>query len=317
MGLFGKKKEKEEERGTCPICGKTLPKIAYVLDGQEICDECRGVINLPKGVMKDITLDEFKEYMVFRERNDMLKQKFQTTRKVDFGWFKDKILFDENNRLLCMDKKLKEPVFEGCQVKSFEIREDDALLYSGSAEELIRYTSTVPERVRAMAPQIDQLRMQIDMKREMERMLEERKKETGSSGTYSMPSVNVPVVFSKFHVEIHFESRYWPVFTASKGAPEFSSTDPSVDGYLTDYNECIKFMEELVGGLKAVAFPDAPERVVPSAGIATANSGGVSAPGVMVDAVEEVRRLKDLLDKGILTEEEFTAKKRQLLDIPL
>lgn len=317
MGLFGKKdKDKEKERGSCAICGGMLPRFTFKVDGQEVCDACYGIVDLPKEILNNITLDGFKEYMVFRDRNNMLRQQFQITRKVDFGWFSEKIMFDEHSRLLCMDKKLKKVIYEGCQVRSFEIREDDALLFSGSAEGLVRYTSTVPDRVRAMAPKIEQLRMQLEMKREMERMLEERRNETGSSGSYSMPTVNVPVVFRKFIVEIHIDHPYWPLdFKAEKKAPGFSDTEPDIDNYLADYNEAVQFVEGIVQGLMAVAFPDAPERTVAPASTVTAGSGGVSAPGVVVDTVEELQRLKELMDKGILTEEEFTAKKRQMLGI--
>ncbi len=62
-----------------------------------------------------------------------------------------------------MDKKLKKVIYEGCQVKSFEIREDDARLFSGNAEGLVRYTSTVAHSVWATAPKIDQLRMHLEM----------------------------------------------------------------------------------------------------------------------------------------------------------
>lgn len=320
MGLFSKKEKKEKEikeTGPCAICGEKLPWDPYTIDGRQICYKCYGNVNLPKEIMDNITFEGFKEYMAFRERNAQLKQQFQITQKVDFGWFNDKFVFDKNNRLLCFDKKLKKPIFEGCQVKSFEIREDDAPLFRGSAEGLIRYTSTVPERVKAMEPQILQLKMQAEMRREMERIMEERKRETGSTGTYSLPSISVPVVFRKFYVEIHFDHPYWPLFTAEKNAPGFSETDPDVNGYLTDYNGAVQLMEELVKALMEVAFPGAPEQTVASSGVTMVSGGGVSVPGVAVDVVAEIQRFKDLMDKGIITEEEFTAKKRKLLDIPL
>ena len=40
-----------------------------------------------------------------------------------------------------------------------------------------------------------------------------------------------------------------------------------------------------------------------------------SAPAANVDAVAEIKRYKDLLEQGIITEEEFKAKKSQLLGI--
>lgn len=36
---------------------------------------------------------------------------------------------------------------------------------------------------------------------------------------------------------------------------------------------------------------------------------------VVTDPVKEIQRYKDLLDSGAITEEEFTAKKRQLLGL--
>ncbi len=40
-----------------------------------------------------------------------------------------------------------------------------------------------------------------------------------------------------------------------------------------------------------------------------------SQPSTTVSAVQELRQLKALLDEGIITQEEFDAKKRQLLDL--
>jgi len=53
------------------------------------------------------------------------------------------------------------------------------------------------------------------------------------------------------------------------------------------------------------------------------NFGGFAAPTMQTaaaaapagDAVAEIKKYKELLDAGIITEEEFSAKKRQLLGI--
>ena len=46
----------------------------------------------------------------------------------------------------------------------------------------------------------------------------------------------------------------------------------------------------------------------------TAKSGGAEAPAAS-DPYEELKKLKELLDLGIVTEEEFETKKKQLLDL--
>ena len=61
-------------------------------------------------------------------------------------------------------------------------------------------------------------------------------------------------------------------------------------------------------GLSAI-LPDV-EEVVES--VDQASEGAAPVPA---DAVAEIQKYKTLLDAGVLTEEEFTAKKRQLLGI--
>ena len=39
------------------------------------------------------------------------------------------------------------------------------------------------------------------------------------------------------------------------------------------------------------------------------------APAPAVDAVAEIKKYKELLDAGVITEEEFAAKKKQLMGI--
>lgn len=313
MGLFGKK-----EKAPCAICGgKVSALFPWKIDGQLVCNICYGNVDLTQEVMDHITIEEFKKYMIFREENAQLKQQFKITRQIDFGWFDDKFLFDTDNRLLCMDKKLRKPVFEGRQIISFEIREDQIPLFKGSAEGLVCYTSTVPQRVMAMAPQMEQFRMQAQMRREMELILEHSKNENNDYRYHSLPDINIPVPFQKFIIEIHFEHPYWPFFTADKKAPEFDNEEPDINNYLGRYNNDVQMMEELARALMEVAFPGAPEKTVAAVDATAAGSGNVSALGVAVDMAEELQRLKDLMDKGILTEEEFTAKKRQMLGISL
>ena len=66
-----------------------------------------------------------------------------------------------------------------------------------------------------------------------------------------------------------------------------------------------------------IAFPGAPETVVNNAfgGSGMSAAPGANTAAAPVDAVEEIQRYKALMDQGILSEEEFNAKKRQLLGI--
>ena len=83
--------------------------------------------------------------------------------------------------------------------------------------------------------------------------------------------------------------------------------------YLPCY-DCSNTVGRLAEALMKVAFPGAVEQAEGSPATA-ARAGTEPAPSAPVDTVTELQRYKALLEQGIITEEEFTAKKRQLLGI--
>ena len=98
MGLFAK-------RPPCPICGgKVKGLLTWKVGGEKVCDDCYGFVDLPDKMVDTMSIEEFKQYMVFRDENDVLRQEFQETQRIDFGWLDTKFLFDMPHRYLCMDK---------------------------------------------------------------------------------------------------------------------------------------------------------------------------------------------------------------------
>ena len=100
---------------------------------------------------------------------------------------------------------------------------------------------------------------------------------------------------------------------------EFDRTGPVLIGDLPDltqyrmeYNEQVQQMENLAEALMRVAFPQAGE--APKAPAAGAAAAAVAAQPA-TDAVADIKKYKELLDAGIITEEEFAAKKKQLMGI--
>lgn len=305
MGLFTKK-------DPCAICGGKVKAIfPWRIEGQLVCNECHGVVDLPDNAEKNMTINDFRGYIKFREENAQLKQRFQVTQQIDFGWLDTKFMFDMNNRLLCMDKHLSKTIFEGAQIKSFEIREDNAILFEGSAAGLIHHTSAIPDQVLSMAPQIAQIQMQMQLQRTAERLADKLDGDNNRSASYN-PGVDLPEPFENYIVEIHFDHPYWDVFTADMTGPRFDNDRPDVRDYLDRYNENIALMTDLATALKQIAFPLAPEREfddpVPQA---TVKADATES----VDTVSEIMRYNSLMERGIITEEEFAAKKRQLLGI--
>ena len=303
MGLFTKK-------DPCAICGgKVKALLPWKVEGQLVCNACYSHVDLPIDRVNNMTMDAFREYMAFRMENEQLKEQFQITQKVDFGAFEDKLVFDTVNGLFCMKADLGSTIFEKSHIKSFVIREDGAPLYEGSAAGLVCYTSTVPDRVAVMSPMLQQVRMM----REMERMEERRARQEGDNSY--IPSYHNDVVepFEQFLIEIHCEHPYWSILTTQKKGPTFNDERPNAQTYLREYQEGAEIMGQLARALMELAFPGAPEQR--AGGNVTVVAQSAAAPAASADVVAEIQRFKELVDLGVITEEEFAAKKRQLLGI--
>lgn len=250
MGLFSKKT-------VCPICGG---KISWFLplkiEGEYICDTCYGKIDMESEKLSNLTMQGFREYLKFYDQNRLLKDKFVICQRVDFGLWDTKIIFDYNNKLFCMSEKPDKTVFEGKHLKSFTIKEDNSLLFEGSAEGIRRYASTVPERAVALATQMARVINKLD----------------GGKGnrTTLMKYFDILEPFQAFKVELHLDHPYWTVIKCELDSPKFSGEFPNVNDYICDYKRRIKEIEKLVLALKAVSFQGVPGTFHKPAAIAAA-----------------------------------------------
>lgn len=285
-----------DKRNPCAICGgKVKGLLPHKINGQVVCGECYGEVDLPANVECAMTVEQFCEYRAYREENNKLKADFRKTSVVDLGVLATKAVFDLPKRLMCLDKNLDKTVFHGSEIVSFSIWEDSLLVCEGSANGLNFYPSPVMDRAMAMAPQIERFRMRAMMQR------------AGGKDAPPAPMFDIPEPLTYFHVKIHFNHPYWSVFETSVEGPRFNNSYPDLNEYLRHYQEQAREFEQLALNMAEIAFSAAPEAPQPAAPAET------EAPAV--DTVTELQRYKALLDQGILTEEEFTAKKKLLLGI--
>lgn len=302
MGLLGK-------REPCAICGgKVKGLLPWKIEGNYICDDCHGVIDAQDG--NDFTMEQFLKYRDFREQNHALKEQFTISQTIDFGFFGTKIVFDYEHGLFCMDKNLNKTIFHGSELKSFVISEDGMPLLEGSAKGLERHESNVPKRIDELLPQVNQMLMQRQMQETMERLANRN----NDNRTTFTSSIDIPEPFKKFYIKLYFDHPYWKLIEFERTGPVLIGDLPDLTQYRLEYNEQVQHMEELAEALMRVAFPQAGE--VAKAGAAPAAAAAdAAAAQPAADAVSEIKKYKELLDAGIITEEEFAAKKKQLMGI--
>ena len=298
MGLFSKK-------SPCPICGG---KISWLLptkiEDEYICSECSNKIDMEDGIRSGLTMQGLREYLNFYEENWALRVGFVVSEKLDFGFFDTKLIFDLEHSLFCLSGKPDKTVFEGRALKSFRITEDSAPLLEGSAQGLVRHSSTVPERVTAMGPQIQMLAATKRMADQAARM------HSDDTRPSYRPPMDIPEPFKAFNVELKFDHPYWTTFRCDMSAPTFNNDFPDIENYLGEYQRDVEVMERLASLLMQVAFPGAGESNAAPSGCQSASS----APSAECTA-NDIIKFKSLLDAGVITQEEFDAKKRQLLGI--
>lgn len=313
MGLFGSRK-------MCPICGKPAGRLFPTkIEKQPLCSECSAKAGeLPLTMDSSaLSLEKFREFLSFYDENAALRGAFQQTYQYTFGIFGGVLSLDVPKRLFRFNTTDTCIVFEAQNLRSFRILEDFTPLFEGTKDALNCYQSEIPARVGNMGPDIDRFEMarrQHEQIEEMDKVLKERAKETGEPYTpsySSAPNIDDLKPFKKFYIKMEVEHPFWEKQEYEEGAPSFDSYRPTIAGYMREYEGKVEELRELAHQLMAVLNPDAPEQ---QAGSGAAVRAG-SAQTAPTDAVAEIQRYKDLLDSGAITEEEFTAKKRQLLGI--
>lgn len=317
MGLFSNHKK------PCPICGNPTPRLFPTkIEDQPICKECDKKIDLPAGAVDNMTLSDFKQYLAAYAENQALWPLFHTTYRCGFGFSSDDMLLDEDNGLIRLKNNDNSWVIEKRYLKSFRIFEDNRPLFESGSGALLCHPSEIPDRIRALAPVVTQFQYQ---KREYERQMEredhlhrgnetdeERRERERVSNMYR-PRFDAPDLFREFRVELTFDHPYWPSFENTVNGPSFDENDPSVERYMQHYTEQTDALHTLAVKLMHMIDPAAGESWTGVGASAAAQAS--AAPAAPVDAVAEIKKYKELLDQGLLTEEEFAAKKRQLLGI--
>lgn len=312
MGLFVNKQK------TCPICNQPTPRIFPTkIEGMPICKTCDGKIDLPDGMAGQMSMEDFRQYLDYYDQNRELRDIFTETCHMDFSDFNARIALDTTNRLFRLKGSENSLVMKAGELQAFRILEDNVVLFEGEGDTLKCHSSEIPDLVRNMAPQIAQFRMQQEMYRQLERMDRDREdRERRKNGEAPRPTYytygsefDVPVPFRYFYVELTLTHPYWGGFRGKLDAPDFNRNSPNVNDYLRDYQEKADGLHTLAVNLMQLINPDAREV---HDGPKPSSAGQAVSGG---DALDEIERYKSLVDAGVITQEEFTAKKRQLLGI--
>lgn len=323
MGLFNKNKK------MCPICGNAVSWFLPIKwNDQPLCDDCGCKLADLSGDIRtrvEGSMESILEYFDAFEQNKALRSSFQPTCKHEFGlFFSGWIQLDVPKRLLRLGDSENTFVYQPEDIVSFRILEDDAPLFECTRDQFICYESAAPAQVKNLGPALEDFQMEWRRCDQMRRMEEQMERQAEARGiNYVAEYIPYPDIrqfdpFREYHVYIEVDNPYKKESKEFKeDGPRFSDSNPTVMGYLRAYENALREWRILAEGMMAVMNPDAPVVNVPLAVPEDANAGADAQSRSMptVDPVEELQKYKALLDSGVITEEDFIAKKRQLLGI--
>lgn len=315
MGLFKNNKK------LCPICGNPTPRLLpRKFDDQPICKECEKKIDLPAAVLDSMTLTDFKEYLRAYEENEVLRSSFETTYKYGgFLFSSEQLLLDEKNEWIRLKCTPSSWVIEKKYLKSFRIFEDDRVLFESGEDSLKCYHSEIPAQAKALEPTVKAFQAEkraYERRRELGRLhalneSEEQRRERERIEFTYIPRFEDPGLFQKFRVEIILSHPYWTLYEETSSAPTFDDWIPSVEDYLKSYQKSVEELHLLAVKLMRLLNPEAGETKIGFSQTSTESENNA----IPVDAVTELKRYKELLEQGIITEVEFAAKKKRILGI--
>lgn len=114
MGLFSSKKN------PCVICGEATPLLlAKSACGGKLCSDCAKAISMEDELFEEITLEELRDHLAYREKNAELHETFTETRVIKYAAF-DKIYIDDHNQLFYLSNmgKHNAPIFRFDELES-------------------------------------------------------------------------------------------------------------------------------------------------------------------------------------------------------
>lgn len=327
MGLFSNNKK------LCPLCGAPTPRLLPTkVEDMPLCKECAAKIDLPGGTLDTMRVADLETYMACYEENKPLRDAFTETMRRSFGFLSGSLVLDTDHRLLRFNAG-DSFVFGPENLKSFRITEDGRPLFEARDGVLYCHYSDVPDRVTAMQPAIDRFYMDVHDYERMEEMDRRMHRDDDDHRPVRFrPTFDMKEPVEKFAVELTLAHPYWHSFREEIGAPNFDSYNPSVAEYLNEYEDDVNGLHELAAALLHIMDASGTEQwdedpYAASASAASADNASVAAAAAAaavaavqqsaapVDTVAEIQKYKALLDAGVLTEEEFAAKKKQLLGI--
>lgn len=330
MGLF------TNDKKGCPICGNPTPRLFPTkVEGLPLCKECAAKINMESSMLKDLTINELWDHLDYRKANSET-----------FGTFTDNQTHGMGNFVLHMDtdKKLfyiadgrpsNPALFKFEELVSFNLMEDGRTVvqcnaegYSESASSIENYklpplkplvkpgvTKPAPASAQtgrtAMAASSSAAKTEEEKPKAPDKPVDSLKLNLTLNNPYwkgKTYSINLPSVESEDQLR-EWVNDYKNTFAA---AVDTCTALAGIMGVKTG-KQMMEAIKEKAEAILAVQNAEAAAKEAEVAAQAAETAAKIAKAADDNALVEMLKKWKELLDMGAITQEEFDAKKKELL----
>jgi len=293
MSLF------KNDKKPCPICQSPTPKLFPTkIQDMPICKECDNKISMEEKSKDALTLDGLREHLAYRANNAEMHTAFTETRKVSTGFFGSAISIDDEKKQWFIASGENAPIFHFSDLKSYVLREDNIPIERANAGEKNTF------------PGIIDTRMMFDLADSMSAQ------RFGNSTQHVNPQIRTNAAAGNRPAEVRLEppvrnivldvdvsNIYWKDLSISFSAPGLFDND--MRRFYVDYQNKLVEVREFTDALFSF-FPVSP---------ASQNTAAPRSAAAPFSVADELKKFKDLLDMGAITQVEFDQKKRELLNM--
>ena len=334
MGIF------TNDKKGCPICGNPTPRLFPTkVEGLPLCKECAAKINMEQSMLKNLTINELWDHLDYRKANSET-----------FGTFTDNETHGMGNYVLHMDtdKRLfyiadgspsNPALFKFEELVSFNLMEDGRTVIQCNKDSYSEGTSSIENyKLPPLKPFVKPSAM---VNKPVAASTDKQPGRTSMAASSSNAQTaeekpkapDKPVDSLKLNVTLN--NPYWKSKVYNVSLRSLETEDdirPWVNDYKNTFAAAVDTCEAMAGimGVKtgkqmmnatkekaeailAVQEAEAAAKEAEAAAQAAETAAKIAKAADDNAAIEMLRKWKELLDMGAITQEEFDAKKKEII----
>lgn len=330
MGIFS-----NDKKG-CPICGNPTPRLFPTkVEGLPLCKECAAKINMESSMLKNLTINELWDHMDYRKANSET-----------FGTFTDNETHGMGNFILHMDtdKRLfyiadgnpsNPALFKFDELVSFNLMEDGRTVVQCNSS---GYTESVSSIENYKLPPLKPL-IKPGIAKPAPASAQTGRTTMAASSSAAKTEEEKPKAPDKpidsLKLNVTLNNPYWKSKVYSVSLKSLQ-TEEEIREWVNDYKNLfaaaidtcaamagimgVKTGKQLMGEIKekaeailAVQNAEAAAKEAEAAAQAAEVAAKLAKTADDNAAIEMLKKWKELLDMGAITQEEFEAKKKELI----